>query len=55
MSKVLIFTNNKRNADLLFTKIDELFPEQFDVIHSNKSQNYRLKAMKRFENEEIKG
>lgn len=55
MSKVLIFTNNKKNSDLLFTKIDELFPEQFDVIHSNKSQNYRLKAMKRFENEEIRG
>ncbi|WP_223607554.1 DEAD/DEAH box helicase [Chryseobacterium sp. OSA05B] len=55
MSKVLIFTNNKKNSDLLFAKIDELFPEQFDVIHSNKSQNYRLKAMKRFENEEIRG
>ncbi|CAH0164707.1 DEAD/DEAH box helicase [Chryseobacterium sp. Bi04] len=55
MSKVLIFNNNKRHADLLFTKIDELFPGQFDVIHSNKSQNYRLKAMKSFENEEIRG
>jgi len=55
MSKVLIFTNNKKNSDLLFTKIDELFPDQFDVIHSNKSQNYRLKAMKSFENEEIRG
>ncbi len=55
MSKVLIFNNNKRHADLLFTKINELFPEQFDVIHSNKSQNYRLKAMKSFENEEIRG
>ena len=55
MSKVLIFNNNKRHADLLFTKIDELFPGQFDVIHSNKSQNYRLKAMKSFENEDIRG
>ena len=55
MSKVLIFNNNKRHADMLFTKIDELFPGQFDVIHSNKSQNYRLRAMKSFENEEIKG
>lgn len=55
MSKVLIFNNNKRHSDLLFNKIDELFPEQFDVIHSNKSQNYRLKAMKRFEKEEIRG
>lgn len=55
MSKVLIFNNNKRHADLLFAKIDELFPGQFDVIHSNKSQNYRLRAMKSFENEEVKG
>lgn len=55
MSKVLIFTNNKKHADYLFTKIDEIFPEQFDVIHSNKSQNYRLKAMKRFQDEEIRG
>ncbi len=55
MSKVLIFTNNKRHADLLFTKIDEFFPEDFDIIHSNKSQNYRLKAMKKFEDEEIRG
>jgi len=55
LSKVLIFNNNKRHADLLFTRIDELFPGQFDVIHSNKSQNYRLKAMKSFENEVIRG
>ena len=55
LSKVLIFNNNKRHADLLFTKIDELFPGQFDVIHSNKSQNYRLKAMKSFENEAVRG
>ncbi|WOC50831.1 DEAD/DEAH box helicase [Bergeyella porcorum] len=55
LSKILIFNNNKRHADLLFNSINELFPEQFDVIHSNKSQNYRLKAMKSFENEEIRG
>ena len=55
MSKVLVFCNNKKHADLLFTKIDEIFPETFDVIHSNKSQNYRLKAMKSFENEEVRG
>ena len=55
MSKVLIFTNNKKNADYLFGKLEEIFPEQFDVIHSNKSQNYRLKAMKKFQEEEIRG
>ena len=54
-SKILIFNNNKKHADLLFTAIDEMFPGQFDVIHSNKSQNYRLKAMKNFENEDLRG
>ncbi|WP_027377566.1 DEAD/DEAH box helicase [Kaistella palustris] len=54
-SKVLIFCNNKKHADLLHTKIEELFPEQFDVIHSNKSQNYRLNAMRSFENREVRG
>lgn len=55
MSKVLIFNNNKKNADYLFTKLSERFPNTFDVIHSNKSQNYRLRAMKKFEDEEIRG
>lgn len=54
-SKVLIFCNNKKHADLLFTKIDELFPKQFDVIHSNKSQNYRLNAMRSFEKQDVRG
>ena len=54
-SKVLIFCNNKKHADLLYTKIEELFPDQFDVIHSNKSQNYRLNAMRSFEKKEVRG
>ena len=54
-SKILIFANNKRHADYLFTKIDEHFPQEFDVIHSNKSQNYRLNAMRRFEAGEVRG
>ena len=54
-SKVLIFCNNKKNADYLYTKIDELFPDEFDVIHSNKSQNYRLNAMRNFETQKIRG
>ncbi len=54
-SKVLVFCNNKKNADYLFTKIEELFPDEFDVIHSNKSQNYRLNAMRSFEKQEIRG
>ncbi|MFC6267857.1 DEAD/DEAH box helicase [Frigoriflavimonas asaccharolytica] len=54
-SKVLVFCNNKRHADYLFLKLQELFPDSFDVIHSNKSQNYRLRAMNKFEKEEIRG
>lgn len=55
LSKVLVFCNNKKHADLLFTKIDELFPGEFDVIHSNKSQNYRLNAMRNFESQQLRG
>lgn len=54
-SKVLIFCNNKKNADYLYTRIDELFPDEFDVIHSNKSQNYRLNAMRNFEAQKVRG
>mgnify|MGYP003599221111 FL=1 len=53
--KILIFANNKRHADLIFTKIDEEFPGQFGVIHSNKSQNFRLRTMKSFSDNELRG
>lgn len=55
LSKILVFCNNKKHADYLFTKIDELFPGEFEVIHSNKSQNYRLRAMRKFEDESLRG
>ena len=53
--KILIFANNKRHADLIFTKIDEEFPNEFGVIHSNKSQNFRLRTMKSFSDNELRG
>jgi ATP-dependent RNA helicase RhlE len=43
MSRVLIFVNNKKISDMLHGRIDEDFEDQFGVIHSNKSQNYRLR------------
>jgi ATP-dependent RNA helicase RhlE len=55
MSRVLIFVNNKKISDLLHQSIDELFPEQFGVIHSNKSQNYRLTTMENFQNGSLRG
>ncbi len=49
MSKVLVFVNIKRNADLLQQALEEHFEEGFGVIHSNKSQNYRFRAVENFD------
>ena len=53
--KILIFANNKKNADEIFERLEEEYPGQFGVIHSNKSQNYRLRVMDSFRKDEIKG
>ena len=55
MGRVLVFVNNKRTADLVMEALEEDYPEQFGVIHSNKSQNYRLNTMASFQNGEIRG
>jgi ATP-dependent RNA helicase RhlE len=47
-SKVLIFVAYKRMADRLFDRLEELFPSQACVIHSNKTQNYRLRSIEQF-------
>ncbi len=47
--KALLFTRDKRMADRLFRRLDEAFPQQCEVIHSNKTQNYRLNSIKDFE------
>lgn len=46
--KVLVFARNKRMADRLFNKLEEAFPGECNVIHSNKTQNYRLNSIKEF-------
>ena len=53
--RVLIFVNNKKLVDVAYELINEDFPEQFGVIHSNKSQNYRLQTMAAFQNSELRG
>lgn len=55
MSRLLIFINNKKTADLVFNTLEEEFPEQFGLIHSNKSQNYRLNTMAAFQAGTIRG
>jgi ATP-dependent RNA helicase RhlE len=55
MSRLLVFVNNKKIADMLFDSIDEDFAGQFGVIHSNKSQNYRLNTMAEFQEGNLRG
>lgn len=55
MSRVLIFVNNKKISDMLHESIDEDFEGQFGVIHSNKSQNYRLSTMASFQEGALRG
>ncbi len=47
-SKVLVFVSGKRNADRIFEKLSEVFPD-LGLIHSNKSQNFRFKAIEGFD------
>jgi ATP-dependent RNA helicase RhlE len=55
LERVLLFVNNKKTVDLLAEKVEEIYPEQFGVIHSNKSQNYRLQTMAQFQEGSIRG
>lgn len=47
-NKVLIFVAYKRMADRLFDKLNDLFKDEVCVIHSNKTQNYRLRSIEAF-------
>ena len=51
-NKVLIFVAHKRMADRLFDNLDEIFGSETCVIHSNKTQNYRLRSIEQFRNGE---
>ncbi|GAA6769871.1 DEAD/DEAH box helicase [Flavobacterium sp. CGRL2] len=55
MERILIFVNNKKISDMLHTRIEEMFEGQFGVIHSNKSQNYRLSTMAEFQEGNLRG
>lgn len=47
--KVLIFVNQKRLADKVFHLLSLDFRNDIEVIHANKTQNYRLQAIEAFE------
>lgn len=48
-NKVLIFVAFKRSADLLFSALEEIFGSETCVIHSNKTQNYRIRSIRQFD------
>ena len=48
--RVLIFVSNKRMADRLFESLEAVFHGESCVIHSNKTQNYRLRSIDQFRN-----
>lgn len=55
MERVLIFVNNKRIVEWVHEKIEADFPGRFGVIHSNKSQNYRLNTLADFQKGNLQG
>ena len=48
-TKVLVFVSSKRNADLIHETLKENGISELGIIHSNKSQNYRIRTIKQFE------
>ena len=54
MTKVLVFAESKRLVDRLEEKIAEAYEGKIGVIHSNKSQNYRLRSIERFQKGDYK-
>ena len=49
LKKVLVFVSSKKIADRLFEALEEFFVSDIEVIHSNKSQNYRFKSIKKYD------
>jgi ATP-dependent RNA helicase RhlE len=47
--KVLVFVAFKRSADMLFAALDDSFADEICVIHSNKTQNYRIRSIRQFD------
>lgn len=47
-SKVIVFTETKKNADRIIEWLAEFFGDEIGIIHSNKAQNTRLNALNTF-------
>jgi ATP-dependent RNA helicase RhlE len=47
-SKVIVFVSTKKMADDVYERISSEFPGEIGIIHSNKSQNFRLESFRAF-------
>lgn len=53
-NKVIVFVTGKNNADRIFTTLLEKHGSEIGIIHSNKTQNYRFKSIKEFDEGKIR-
>lgn len=54
MKKVMVFVKNKNIAELLFRQLDQKMPATFRVIHTSKSQNFRIRSVNMFAAGEVR-
>ncbi len=47
-SKVLVFLSSKKHADKVYEMLDEMYGPEMAILHSNKSQNYRIRSLEQF-------
>lgn len=47
-NRVMVFTESKKNADRITDKLADYWKDELSVIHSNKTQNTRLNALRAF-------
>lgn len=52
--KTLVFVPNKKSADMVFDLLDDCFGSEVAVIHSNKTQNYRIRSIENFNSEKTR-
>ncbi len=48
-AKVLVFVSGKSRADRLYELLQPVFDNETGIIHSNKSQNFRIKSVTQFD------
>lgn len=51
-NKVLVFVASKRLADKIYETLEEDLGPELSIIHSNKSQNYRIRSIEEFDSGE---